>query len=177
MNKKENKEKRNSKQGEEKETHKMVKGESKIKKNKKKTRRGKSINKKLRDNLDIYYINIRGIKSKIESLESILDERKPDIVGIVETMLDSKDEIQIKGYKTFRNDRDKDGGGVMVAVKKELGACYSGSKQNSNPGRKHLDFGRQQRKSQNRGSICTTRESNKKESNERNVQQDERRNK
>ena len=86
----------------------------------KKIRRGRTRNKKIRDDLDIYYFNIRGIKSKMESLESILDERKPDIVGIVETMLDKQEEIKLKEYKVIRNDRNREGGGVMLAVKREF---------------------------------------------------------
>ena len=86
---------------------------------KKKVRRKRTINKKI-DNIRIYYINIRGIKSKIQTLKSIIKEEKPDIVGIVETMLDEKENINIEGYKIIRNDRNGEGGGVLIAVKEKL---------------------------------------------------------
>lgn len=70
--------------------------------------------KKIRDNSDIYYVNIRGIKSKMESLDSVLEERKPDIVGIAETMLDNQEEINL------RNDRNREGGRVTLAVKRDF---------------------------------------------------------
>ena len=40
-----------------------------------------------------YYLNIRGLKSKIESLKEIIIQEKPEVIGIVETMLDAKDEV------------------------------------------------------------------------------------
>ena len=69
--------------------------------------------------MKIYYVNIRGIKSKLESLRNIVEEEKPDIIGIAETMLDKTEDITIQGYKMIRNDRDKEGGGVLLAVKEE----------------------------------------------------------
>lgn len=35
--------------------------------------------------MKVCYINIRGLKSKLESLKEIIDIKQPDIVGIVET--------------------------------------------------------------------------------------------
>ena len=71
--------------------------------------------------MKIMYHNIRGLKSKLESLCEIVEAGKPDIVAIVETMLDNKDEIQIDGYEIFRNDRiTGGGGGILVALKKDL---------------------------------------------------------
>ena len=71
-------------------------------------------------NMKIMYHNIRGLKSKLDSLCEIVEEEKPDIVAIIETMLDNKDEIQIGGYEIFRKDRISGGGGILVAVKKDL---------------------------------------------------------
>ena len=65
-------------------------------------------------------MNIRGFKSKSESLCEMMKEEKPDVVGIVETMLDSKEATQIDGYNIFRNDRNSEGGGVMLLIRDEL---------------------------------------------------------
>ena len=66
------------------------------------------------------YINIRGLKSKVESLKEILLDENPEIVGLTETMLDEADVIDIEGYTVHRNDRNGIGGGVLLAVKIDL---------------------------------------------------------
>ena len=43
-----------------------------------------------------YYLNIRGLKSKIESLKEIIIEEKPEVIELVETMLDGK--VVMEGY-------------------------------------------------------------------------------
>ena len=86
--------------------------------NKKRVKRKKTKEKKL-TNLKIYYVNIRGIRSKIVSLEEILERTKPDVLGIVETHLEEGEELEIEGYNCIRKDRNKDGGGVLIAIRKE----------------------------------------------------------
>ena len=71
--------------------------------------------------MTLYYVNIRGIKSKAENLKSIIEEEKPYIIGIVETMLGEKEKMELKEYQIIRNDRDIEGGGVLLAVRKALG--------------------------------------------------------
>ena len=49
--------------------------------------------KKLKNTLkssNFFYLNIRGLKSKIESLKGNIIEEKPEVIGLVETMLDGK---------------------------------------------------------------------------------------
>ena len=67
-----------------------------------------------------YYLNIRGLKSKVESLKEIIIEEKPEVIGLVETMLDGKDKVVMEGYTIYRNDRNGDGGGVLIAIKDVL---------------------------------------------------------
>ena len=62
-----------------------------------------------------YYLNIRGLKSKIESLKEIIIEEKPEVIGLVETMLDGKDKVVMEGYTIYRND-----GRVSIAIKDVL---------------------------------------------------------
>ena len=64
--------------------------------------------------------NIRGIKSKIDSLKDKIDEVGPDVVCITETHLIDDDKIELEGYKIFRNNRDNFGGGILVAVRTKL---------------------------------------------------------
>ena len=63
---------------------------------------------------------IRGLKAKIESLKEIIIDEHPEIVGLVETMLNTGDAIPLGGYTVFRNDRNSDGGAVVMAVHNDL---------------------------------------------------------
>ena len=56
----------------------------------------------------------------MESLKEILIDENPEIVGLTETMLDEADVIDIEGYTVHRNDRNGNGGGVLLAVKIDL---------------------------------------------------------
>ena len=66
------------------------------------------------------YLNIRGIKSKIRSLNNIIDEVEPTMVCITETHLMEKEILEIDGYTPLRNDRNKDGGGIIIYVENKL---------------------------------------------------------
>ena len=81
-----------------------------------KVRRGKNKIKKFK----VYYNNIRGIKSKIKSIKEIIENDQPTLIGIVETHLNREDEIEIKEYEVVRNDRNENGGGILIAYRKEL---------------------------------------------------------
>ena len=85
----------------------------------KRTKRSKKNQKEYR-NITIYHSNIRGIKSKTATLKSIIEEKKPTIVCITETHLSERDEFKLKGYRIYRNNRNEDGGGIIVAVKQFL---------------------------------------------------------
>ena len=71
-------------------------------------------------NFKVMYNNIRGIKSKRTSLKQIVDEENPTIVGIAETNLQEGESVEIEGYRVKRNDREKQGGGVMIMYKECL---------------------------------------------------------
>ena len=68
----------------------------------------------------VYYVNIRGIKSKRESLQEIIDKEKPVIICITETHLGEDEQFNISGYKVFLNNRNNEGGGVLIGVKDEI---------------------------------------------------------
>ena len=66
----------------------------------KKVRRGKRIRRKF-ENFKIYYVNARGVKSKVKSLQEILQEEKPTVVAITETVLEGNEEVNLEGYTIF----------------------------------------------------------------------------
>ena len=39
------------------------------------------------------------------------------VIGLVETMLEGKDKVVMEGYTIYRNERNGDGGGVLIAIK------------------------------------------------------------
>ena len=97
---------------------KSIKKKNKEQKNKKskKVRRAESSEKKLKK-MSVYFNNVRGIKSKMESLKEIIEELQPDVLGIVETHLDKEEKLEeIEGYITIREEREKKGGGVLMAI-------------------------------------------------------------
>jgi len=72
----------------------------------------------------VTYTNINGIVSALTELNDYLRERKPDILGLVETKLSDSVEIQGIGEGQYnmwkRNRKGKKGGGVMLLIRKEV---------------------------------------------------------
>ena len=84
---------------------------------KKKTRRSKEINNALRK-LTIVYRNIRGLKSKVDSVQEIVADSQPNLLCLVETHMQEEEEIRIPGYETiYQNDKTSNSGGIVIAVK------------------------------------------------------------
>merc|ERR1712228_833044 len=86
------------------------------KRKKKKRKRNKKMRKEL-ENLTIIYNNVRGFKSKVDSIEAILQELGPTIFCAVETHLDKKEDVKIEGYEVKRLDGTANSGGILVAIK------------------------------------------------------------
>ena len=63
---------------------------------------------------------MRGLKKKICSFHNIIDELQPTIFCITETHLMEEEKIKVDGYKILRNDRDNDGGGILVGIQNQL---------------------------------------------------------
>ena len=68
--------------------------------------------------MKIYYVNIRGVKSKMESLREIIDIKQSDIVGIVDKHLQEDEDVIMEGYHTIRKDRNFEGGGLLLLIRK-----------------------------------------------------------
>ena len=77
--------------------------------------RSKKIKNELKQ-FKIIYQNIRGIKSKVDSLAEMVEDQKHAIVCLVE-----KEEVAIPGYETIcRYDKSANSGGILVAVKNNI---------------------------------------------------------
>ena len=70
---------------------------------KKKTRRSKKIKNAL-TNFKVFYQNIGGLRSKVDSIMETISDYQPILICLVETHL-QKEEIRIPGYsQIFHND-------------------------------------------------------------------------
>ena len=64
------------------------------------------------------YSNARGIRSKVHSLNSVLDTEKPDVLAIVESQLAGNYNLRIDGYsRQVKRNRSKKGGGILVSTR------------------------------------------------------------
>ena len=62
------------------------------------------------------YANVRGIRSKTDSLQVSCEMYKPDIIIITETHLTGRTTVNIRNYKEkITRNRKTKGGGIMVA--------------------------------------------------------------
>ena len=71
-------------------------------------------------NMRYLSINCNGVSSKRAELENLVAYTSPDVLLLTETKIDSSvstSEFLPVGYRGFRKDRNRSGGGVMVAVK------------------------------------------------------------
>ena len=71
------------------------------------------------------------MKCKLETLEEIIESEKPTIILLTETHLQKEENIfssnknsyMQQNYEFIRNDRETKGGGVLIAIRKELWNC------------------------------------------------------
>ena len=83
------------------------------------------------DSLKLLQTNIRGLKSKKASLQLIIEEQRPDLVLVSETLLPAAQRPGVKGMSTFYRSREqKKGGGLLTAVSNSIAKAavqvYSG---------------------------------------------------
>ena len=90
--------------------------EKKENKVKNKTRRSKKIKNALRK-FTIVYQNIRWLKSKVNSVQELVNDCQPNLLCLVEIHMQEEEEITTPGYETiYRNDKTSNSGGIMIAV-------------------------------------------------------------
>ena len=84
---------------------------------KKKIRKSKKINNALRKFTIVYQI-IRGLKSKVDSVQELVDDCQPNLLCLVETQMQEEEEIRIPQYETiYWNAKTSNSGGIIIAVK------------------------------------------------------------
>jgi hypothetical protein len=86
-----------------------------------------NLNKKLK-NLKIISWNANGLTNKRSELRTLIEDEKPDIVAICEAKMDSVTvnllyEFNDIGFFPYHKLRNKDGGGVVLLVKKTIKNC------------------------------------------------------
>ena len=87
----------------------------------KRRRNKRRVLRKICSNFVIYYANIRGLKSKVDSLsEILLTDIQPTVLCLVETHLGDKEEVDIPGYKVYRSDISSCAGGILIGVQKRV---------------------------------------------------------
>ena len=85
---------------------------------KKKTKRSKKTKNAL-TNFKVFYQNIRGLKSKVDSIMETISDYQSILICLVETHLQKEEEIKIPGYsQIFCNDRSGNSGGIQQRKKK-----------------------------------------------------------
>ena len=96
------------------------KGNKKESITRKRVRRSKRIKNALKI-FKIYYQNVRGLKSKLDSLQDMIDDYQPSLICIVETDMQKEEEIQIPGDSlVYHNDRSANSGGIPVRVRDNI---------------------------------------------------------
>ena len=120
--------------------------EKKEKQIKKKTRRSKKIKNALQK-FTIVYQNIRGLKSKVDSVQELVDDCQLNLLCLVETHMQEEEEITIPGYETiYRNDKISNSGGILIAVKDTLKTITMQVKQETEVGQILLNNQKKKRK-------------------------------
>ena len=77
----------------------------------KKIRHSKQIRNSFKNLKLLLHVNIRGLKSKTDSLANIIEEVDPSIICLVETHLDEAEGVQLEGFNLiFRSDKSSDSG-------------------------------------------------------------------
>ena len=93
------------------------KGDEKESITRKRVRRSKRIKIALK-NFKTYYQNVGKIKSKLDSLQEMIDDYQSALVWIVETHMQKEEETQIPGYSlVYRHDRSAISGGILIKVR------------------------------------------------------------
>src|SRR5258705_13330364 len=105
-----------------KKNRKIKKVSRSMKKKEYKLKHGKKVSKDNNRVMKIYYINIRGIKSKIRSMEEILKKMKIDVAIFCESLLKKSEKIKIEGYNSFNVNEGStnEKRGITIMYKKDL---------------------------------------------------------
>jgi len=78
-------------------------------------------------NLNFLHLNINSISGKLFEIHSLLDLNTFDIIFLQETKLGSEDSdsfLQHNDYSLLRRDRDRNGGGIIVYIRKTIDVVF-----------------------------------------------------
>ena len=82
---------------------------------------GKTYKDKREEGFIIMFNNVRGFKSKQESVKNVADSIKADVIILNETHVSDKSKVSIPGYYTFSKGRaTRKGGGISTSVANNL---------------------------------------------------------
>lgn len=70
--------------------------------------------------LRIIQWNANSVQNKRAELNEFLNRMEVDIVAISETFLDNNSTLHLRGFKTYRSDRDSRGGGVSISIRHNI---------------------------------------------------------
>lgn len=70
--------------------------------------------------MKIIHWNARSIQNKLDELKQLASDNEINIVALNETHLDAHKTLKAPGYKIYRNDRNKHGGGVALFIKNDI---------------------------------------------------------
>jgi Reverse transcriptase (RNA-dependent DNA polymerase)/Endonuclease-reverse transcriptase len=82
--------------------------------------RNRAMEKERSQEISLMVVNCRSLANKVDEFRTLLELYQPEVVVAVETWLGegfTERELTIDGYTLHRRDRDRHGGGVMVALK------------------------------------------------------------
>ena len=82
----------------------------------------RSMRTKYVDNIIIASLNINSIRNKFDQLSSVI-QGNVDLLVVNETKVDSTfptAQFTMEGYTTYRLDRDKNGGGIMIFIREDI---------------------------------------------------------
>ena len=83
----------------------------------------RGVRMKYTNNLITAHININSIRHKFENISTLFDESIVDLFVITESKLDDSfpnAQFYTEGYKLYRKDRNKNGGGIMFYVRSDI---------------------------------------------------------
>ena len=72
------------------------------------------------EKFSIYYVNVRGLKSKMDSVQRILEDIQPEVICMTETHLGDGEKVELEGYEIYYNSNTKGKGGIVVGIQEKL---------------------------------------------------------
>ena len=98
----------------------MASAKNSIEKHRKVRRGNKGRSKDNNNQISIMHANVRGLKSKVRDIISLVEEMQFDMMILSETKLCNEENRVIRGYKNYRLNRTTRAGGVVIYYKDSM---------------------------------------------------------